>query len=114
MNPLIPILIGGAINSMEPSPDAPAEVPAATVLRSIPAEAKRAHMQPPAQTNVVQLGSKNLRLSPGAQIRSAQNLIVMPSQVQQPALVRYLVDGNGDVSRIWILSADEASRPDPK
>lgn len=113
MNPLIPILIGGAINAAEPSPDAPVVVPTTSALRSIPAQAKRAQMQPPVE-NLVQLGSKSLRMSPGAQIRSAQNLIVMPAQVRQPALVRYLVDPNGDISHIWILSAEEASRPDPK
>lgn len=113
MNPLIPALIGTAINAVQPSGSEVQPAPAQTSLRSIPAQAKKADMQPP-RDNIVQLGGKPLRLSPAAQIRSAQNLIMMPSQVQQPAPVRYLTDDNGNVSKIWILTAEEAAQPGPK
>jgi hypothetical protein len=62
------------------------------------------------------LNGQPARLSPGARIRSAQNLIVLSGTVVgQKLVVHYTVDGFGLVHNVWILSAEEASRqPWPK
>lgn len=62
------------------------------------------------------LNGQSVRLSPGARIRSPQNLIVLSGTViGQKLLVNYTLDGFGLVHNVWILSADEAARqPWPK
>jgi len=51
-------------------------------------------------------------LAPGAQIRNAANLIIVPTALPPDALVRYLVDAQGMVMRVWILTPQEAAQPD--
>jgi len=112
MNPLVPALIGTVLNAIQSAPDQ--SLPAMdTSFRAVPVEAKRAEMLPPHNGNVM-IGGQELRLSAAAQIRSSQNLLVMPASLQEPVLVRYTTDGKGDVHRVWILTADESARPDPK
>jgi len=62
------------------------------------------------------LNGQPVRLSPGARIRDARNLIVLSGTVVgQKLVVHYTVDGFGLVHNVWILSAEEASRqPWPK
>jgi len=50
------------------------------------------------------------RLSPGARIRSGQNMLVMVGAIQgQKFLVNYTRDPAGLVSQVWILTPEEAS-----
>ena len=77
--------------------------------RTIPGEAKLGEMQPP-QMGAAIIDGQPLRLTPGAQIRTAQNAFVLPSMVAHPTMVRYTVDFTGAVNRIWILSPDEVAR----
>lgn len=112
MNPLLPALVGTVINAIQSAPEPPQE-PQFPVLRAVPVEATRAEMYPPS-SGVVLMNGKQLSLSPASQIRNAQNLIVVPSALQEPVLVKYLTDSNGSVHRVWILSAEEAARPDQK
>jgi hypothetical protein len=107
MNPLIPTIISTVLRAMEPAADVPPQ-PAFAGLRPIPAEAVKARMSPP-QDGWVEIGGRPARLAPGAQIRDAGNFIVMSGTVQQPVQVRYLLDDSGAVSRVWILSAQEAA-----
>lgn len=108
MNPLIPAIISSVLNAMSSGDTAP-QPPAQQVTRSIPADAKIARMQPPQMDSVV-LDSTQYHLSPGAQIRSASNLIVLPGTVQAPVTVRYQLDDLGNVRRVWILTAAEAQQ----
>jgi len=80
--------------------------------RPFPPGVKKAFMDQPPHANTVTLGGKVFRLAPGAQIRDRRNLIVMPSAVTDPAVVRYLLDGRGEVRRLWILTPEEAEQPD--
>ncbi|MFM9424925.1 hypothetical protein RCH10_001358 [Variovorax sp. GrIS 2.14] len=49
------------------------------------------------------------RMSPGARVRSAQNMLVMPGAiVGQNLLVNYTRDASNLVSQVWILTPDEA------
>ena len=83
------------------------------MVRPFPAETKRGEMQPPVDGSVA-INGQRLQLAPSAQIRTAQNMIIMPAAVQGPAYVRYITDASGAVSRVWMLTPAEASAPDPR
>lgn len=78
--------------------------------RPFPANALRGTLtvtQPPE----VLLNGQATRLSPGARIRGADNLLQMSgSLVGQALLVNYTVEPTGGVHNVWILTADEAAR----
>jgi hypothetical protein len=82
-------------------------------LRAIPADAKRAVLVP-VSGMTVQLDGKQVELAAGAQVRDIRNLIVLPNALPKEALVKYQVDLQGQVWRVWILSPEEAAQPDPK
>ena len=57
----------------------------------------------------IQLDGQPERLSPGARIRSAERMLVMPAAITgQNLLVNYTRDAAGLVREVWILSPDEA------
>jgi hypothetical protein len=80
--------------------------------RHIPADAKRGEIRH-LHEMIVQIDGKALRLAPGAQIRDTANLIVVPTAIPAGALAKYMVNGQGEVFRVWILTPLEAARPDP-
>ncbi|MGH8677232.1 MAG: hypothetical protein ACREUQ_02625 [Burkholderiales bacterium] len=82
-------------------------------LRTIPAEAKRGELRH-LQDMIVELDGKAVRLSPGTQIRNPDNMIMLPTAIPAGVLVKYTLDGQGMVFRVWVLSPAEAARPDPK
>ena len=83
-------------------------------LRSIPEDATRARMLY-VREMIVELDGKQVRLTPGAQIRSTDNRIVLPSALPQDSLlVKYIGDPAGQVHRVWILTQEEAAKPDKK
>ena len=84
---------------------------AAGQLRSIPANAKRAQMSHVSE-NQVELNGRPVQLSPGAQIRDPMNRIIMPATLPPGSAVRYQLDAAGLVHRVWILSPEEADRPE--
>jgi hypothetical protein len=56
----------------------------------------------------VRAKKQTLRLAVGVRIYNERNLIVMPATVPPRANVLFKTDINGDVSRVWILTDDEA------
>ncbi len=44
----------------------------------------------------------------GARIYSERNLIIMPGTVPAKASVLFKIDMNGQISRVWILTDEEA------
>ena len=87
---------------------------ASAQLRSIPDDAKRAHLRY-VREMIVEINGERVLLSPGSQIRSIDNRIVLPSSLpQESLLVKYMTDAGGHVHRVWILSQEEAARPDRK
>jgi hypothetical protein len=82
-------------------------------VRAIPAKAKRGEIRH-VQDMLVEIDGKRMMLAPGAQIRSATNLTIVPAALPPGAYVKYLVDAQGMVSRVWILTRQEAAQPDPK
>ena len=82
-------------------------------LRTIPAAAKRATLSH-VQGMTVEIDGKRTELAAGAQIRDGRNMIMLPTALPHGVLVKYMPDAHGQVSRIWILSPQEAAQPDPK
>jgi hypothetical protein len=90
-----------------------AMAPARAMDRPIPPEAKRGELAI-AQYPGVLLNGKARRVSAAARIRNADNLIVMPSVLgTSKYAVRYTEDFQGEIDRVWILTAEEASRAVP-
>jgi hypothetical protein len=80
-------------------------------LRTIPQEAKRGEIRH-VQDMLVEIDGKQQRLSPGAQIRDADNRLVLPVSLFEKSEVKYLLDGSGMVHRVWILSPREKEQAD--
>ena len=63
---------------------------------------------------VILLDDKPRRLSAGGWIRNENNTIDMPVTLRgRRYTVNYTENAQGEVDRVWILSAEEASRPAP-
>jgi hypothetical protein len=83
-------------------------------FRTIPDDAKRGHIRH-VREMMVEIDGTQARLSPGAQIRNTDNRIILPNSLPQDSvLVKYLPDSAGLVHRVWILTAEEAAKPDKK
>ena len=82
-------------------------------FRTITPEAKRGVMSH-VQGMTVELDGKQAQLAPGAQIRDDRNMMIVPVALPPGVVVKYLLDDLGQVSRVWILSPQEAAQPDPK
>jgi hypothetical protein len=80
-------------------------------LRTIPADAKLGDMRH-VQEMLVEIDGTTQRLAPGAQIRDADNRIVLPAALPERSRVRYLLDAEGMVRRVWILAPAEMPAED--
>ena len=78
-------------------------------IRSIPEAAKRGEMRH-VQGMTVAIDGKAQRLAPGAQIRDPENRIVLPAALPPGAKVKYLLDAEGLVRQVWILTPQEAAQ----
>jgi hypothetical protein len=76
-------------------------------LRTIPKEARLGVMRH-LQGMHVEIDGKPQRLAPGAQIRSLQNRIIMPSAIPAGIVVKYVIDSEGLVRNVWIVTEEEA------
>ena len=105
---LYAILANVVENTAEPVTSFP-PIDEVAMPRSLPVEAKTGRMLPPAGDGFLIIGGRQLPMAPAAQIRNRQNLIVIPMQVQDPVEVVYVTDASGAVSRVWMLTPNEAS-----
>ena len=80
-------------------------------VRSIPQDAKRGVIRH-VQETIVEIDGAQWRLAPGAHVRNAFNLFVVPSAIPPGTLVKYQLDGSGMVRRVWFLTPEEAAAPD--
>lgn len=85
---------------------------AAAQFRTIPKEAVRGELTHLTE-NIVSVSGQQMRLAPGALIYGQNNLIVVPTQVPRDSLVEYTTDRNGELFKVWILTPEEAARPNP-
>jgi hypothetical protein len=58
----------------------------------------------------VTISKTTLRLGAGSQIRTKGNLIVMPAMLTETGPIRYQLDASGFISRIWLLTPEEAEQ----
>ena len=83
---------------------------AAQTTRPFPPTALRGVLQI-TQPPEALLNGQLARLSPGARIRGANNMLQTSAiWVGQPLLVHYTQDPNGLVHDVWVLTPDEAAR----
>jgi hypothetical protein len=80
-------------------------------VRTLPEDAKRAILSH-VREDVMSLDGRATKLAPGGQIRGRNNLLVLPTGVPRDSLVKYQLDKSGQLYRAWILTAEEAARPD--
>jgi hypothetical protein len=88
-------------------------VSAMAQARPIPDTAMRGSMVH-IQDTAVELDGKPMRLSPAAQIRAQNNMLIVPMSLPPGALVKYTLDSSGQIHRVWVLTAEEAAAPDKK
>jgi hypothetical protein len=82
----------------------------AVAARTFPEQARRGELEAH-QYPAMKIGDRVYRLAAGGKIFNQQNLIVMPASLQaQKAPVIYLLDGAGQLSRVWLLTDEEAAR----
>jgi hypothetical protein len=83
-------------------------------MRPFPATALRGTLvvqQPP----IVTIDGQEARLSPGARIRSADNLLLRSATlVGQELTVNYVREQHGLVHQVWILTEAEAAEKRPR
>jgi hypothetical protein len=88
-------------------------IPALAQIRSLPEDAKRGEIRH-VQDMDVEIDGRRQRLAPGAQIRDAVNLLVLPAAIPAGARVKYVLNADGQVHRVWILTPQEAAQPDKR
>ena len=88
-------------------------VPAAALaqVRQIPDSAKRGNIVH-VQDSIVEVDGRQMRLSASAQIRSRENLFIVPMSLAHGALVKYTLEDSGQIHRVWVLTQEEAAAPD--
>ena len=78
-------------------------------VRPFPPKAERGVMQI-TQPPEMLLNDKSDRLSPGARIRGANNMLVMSGAlIGQPLTVNFVREPTGQVHEVWILTEAEAA-----
>ncbi|HTO46343.1 MAG TPA: hypothetical protein VML91_01775 [Burkholderiales bacterium] len=86
-------------------------VAAQTIIRALPDDAPRAYLSHLRET-LFSIDGRETKLAPGGQIRGRDNLLVLPAAVPKDSLVKYQLDKSGELYRAWILTKEEAARPD--
>jgi hypothetical protein len=81
---------------------------AAQNMRQFPATAKRGLLLVTAPPEVL-IDGKRARLSPGARIKNVNNMLVLSASLAGTSVpVVYVLDTQGMVHEVWLLSAQEA------
>ena len=83
-------------------------------LRILPDNTLRGTMSH-VQDVIVSVDGKSLRVAAGGNIRDRNNRIIVPSALPPGgALAEYVLDMNGQISRAWLITDEEARRPRKK
>lgn len=82
-------------------------------VRQIPDAARRGSVVH-IQGGIVAIDGQQMRLSVSAQIRSRDNLLIVPMSLPPGAQVKYALDASGQIHRLWVLTPDEVAAPDKK
>src|SRR4051794_6183089 len=79
--------------------------------RVLPTDAKRGFLKHEREV-LVSVDGARPRLAPGGTIGAQHNLISVPAALpREGAWADYLLDRDGEILRMWLLSADELARP---
>ena len=78
-------------------------------VRTIPEQAKAGEVGR-VQDMTVSIDGVELRLAPGVRVRDESNRIVFPAALPAGAQVKYLLDHQGMVRQVWILTPEEAAK----
>ena len=78
--------------------------------RFLPASGLRGTLGEPQVFPAVRIGSRTLRLSPGARIYDRSNRTIVHAQLPPGADVLYSTDQGGDIQRMYILTDEELLR----
>ena len=90
-----------------------APVVAQTRNPPIPEDSRRGVIRHVEQMAVI-VDGKLMQLAAGAQIRDRQNLIIVPVGIpREGAWADYILRGDGQIFRVWLLTPDELARPKP-
>jgi len=82
-------------------------------FRQIPDAAQRGVIRH-VQSMLVSIDGTPVSLSPGSNIRDINNRIIVPTALPPAgALADYLLDVNGQIHRVWLLTPQEAAIPRP-
>ena len=86
-------------------------LPALAQWREFPDDAPRGYLAPSTVRGQMILDKKEIRLSPGIQIRDQDNVIIWPEMVKKDAIVKYKLEDTY-LHRVWILTPQEIAQPD--
>lgn len=81
----------------------------AQLARTIPADAYRGSISHVGEA-VVRVNGTQAMLAANARIMSRDNLTIVPGAIPPNSPARFQVDPNGHISRVWILTEEEAAR----
>ncbi len=85
----------------------------AAAERNFPQQAQRGELKG-FQYPTMAIGKNLYRLAAGSRIYNEHNLIIMPAALQiQTAPIMYLLDTSGNLSRVWLLTVEEARQHAP-
>ena len=80
----------------------------AQIFRQLPANGRLGVLTGQQQPfPLLQIGDQVVRLAPGGRIFDENNRIIVHGSLPPSATVWFVVDMNGDISRVYILRADE-------
>ena len=80
--------------------------------RTLPTDAKRGQIGDVQMLPLVQVGYETLRLAPGGVIIDTNNRAITHGQLRPLAEILYVLNRDGEVSRIIVLTPEEQARLD--
>lgn len=105
---IVTTVIGGVVQEIANLPPPVPPVPEMGAPRVIPADTKMGEMTISSPTSAI-VDGQPMTLAPGVQIRDPFNTLVLPGMVPRAVPVRYQTDLSGAISKVWILSQQEAA-----
>jgi hypothetical protein len=111
---IVNAVVTSAVNQLAalppPSTSTTTTIPTTAMPRVLPKDTKRGELVVSSPISG-QIDGQDVTLSPAIQIRDPFNLRVLPGMIRKPVAVRYQTDLAGIVTRVWILSDQEAAQP---
>jgi hypothetical protein len=105
---IVSSVIGNAVQGIANQPPPTSPVPDVGVPRMLPIDTKRGQLSVSGPTSAA-IDGQPMALAPGVQIRDPYNTLVLPGMIQRAVPVRYQTDPSGAISKVWILSQQEAA-----